>query len=97
MEPNTGGGNSGGIGHHCLGDFTLAAPGFPVYNLLCLQVLSGQEEDARSIYNLNLKDSSHVHVPQTSRVIKRSTVIKPPLSELVSSLPNFESASVSRL
>lgn len=46
MEPNTGGWDSCGVGHHCLGDFTLAASGFPVYNLLCLQVVPGQEEKA---------------------------------------------------
>lgn len=38
--------DSCGVGHHCLGDFTLATSGFPMYNLLCLQVLSGQEEKA---------------------------------------------------
>lgn len=58
MEPNTGGGNPGGIGHHCLGDFTIVTPGLPVHNLLCLQVLSGQEEKARPIYNLKIPMST---------------------------------------
>lgn len=49
-----GGRDSCGVGHHCLGDVTLAAPGFPVHNLLCLQVLPGQEEKARAIYNLKI-------------------------------------------
>lgn len=52
MEPHTGGGNSGGIGHHRLGDVTTVTSGLPMHNLLCLQVLSGQEEKARPLYNL---------------------------------------------
>lgn len=62
MEQNAGGRDSGGAGHHCLGDFTLAASGFPVYNLLHLQILPGQEEKARPIHNLKI--SVRVHVPQ---------------------------------
>lgn len=68
-----GGWDSCGVGHHCLGDFALAASGFPVHNLLCLQVLSGQEEKARPIHNL--KSPVCVCVPH----IRDSTVIKPRL------------------
>lgn len=46
MEPDPGGGDPGGPGRHRLGDVAPAAPGVPVYRLLCLQVLSGQEEKA---------------------------------------------------
>lgn len=41
-----GSGDPCGIRCHCLGDLTLAAPGLSLYNLLCLQVLSRQEEKA---------------------------------------------------
>lgn len=75
-----GGGDSGGIGHHRLGDFTPAAPGLPLHHLLCLQVLSGQEEKAQPIHNLEV--SAHVHVPQMSGVLTRSTVRKPHLTHL---------------
>lgn len=54
MEPNTGGGDSRRLGHHCLGYFTLVTPGLPMYNLLCLQVLSGQEEKAWPVHNLKI-------------------------------------------
>lgn len=80
VEPNAGGGDPGGTGHHRPGDFTLAAPGFPMYNLLRLQVLSGQEEKARPLHDL--KVSTSVHVPRTSGVIMRNTEIKPHLVNL---------------
>lgn len=94
MEPNTGGGDSRRIGHHCLGDFTLVTPGLPLHHLLRLQVMSGQEEKARPVHNLRI--SIYVHVPQMSGLYDTAHSDKALRSDLVS-LPNFGSASVSRL
>ena len=71
-----GGRDSRGVGHHRLGDFALAASGFPVHHLLCLQVLPGQEEKAWPIHNL--KSSVRVHVPQVSGLYK-TAALKPHL------------------
>lgn len=93
MEPNTGGWHSCGVRPHCLGDFTFATPGFPLYNLLCLQVLPGQEEKARPIHNLRI--SVCVRVPH-STVIKPHMVNSPPFSCQILEVPlcpDFELAS----
>lgn len=94
MEPNTGGGDPCGTRYHCLGDFALVTSGLPMYHLLCLQILSGQEEEARPIHNV--KHSVCIPVPQMSAFCETAHN-KAPLSDAASfSLPNFGSASVSR-